>query len=170
MSTRKIKTTVNNFIHCGDEYLFLLRNPDKRVDPNRLNSIGGHVEPGENFLEANIRETAEETGIIIQPNENQLVGIVRLEGGYDEDYVICFFKTEVHSKKIPIGSNTPDGKLMWIHKDKVLKSKYELVDDLYSSFDMIVNNKNQIFFQCIQLNEKQKVNTHSTLILKVKQS
>lgn len=157
---RHIQTSVNNFIHCGDEYLFLLRAKNKRVDAGRLNSIGGKVEAGENYLDCVIRETEEEIGVKVDPSEVQLLGIVRLEGGYDEDWVMCFFKTEVKSKHIEHGTKTPDGEFLWIHKDKVLNSGYELVDDLYYSFEDIVKG-NEIFFANAVLNEKQKVEKYN---------
>jgi hypothetical protein len=42
---RKVQTSVTNFIYCGDDYLFLKRNLNKRVDPGRLNGVGGRLEP-----------------------------------------------------------------------------------------------------------------------------
>lgn len=157
---RYIQTSVNNFIHCGDEYLFLLRDKSKKIDAGRLNSIGGKVEPGENYLDAVIRETEEETGIIITPKDIKLAGILRLEGGYEQDWVACFFKTEVKTKKIPLGEDTKDGKLLWIHKDKVLHSEHELVDDLYHTFPDIISGKS-IFFSNTTINSSEKVEKYS---------
>lgn len=157
---RHIQTSVNNFIHCGDEYLFLLRAKNKKVDAGRLNSIGGKVEPGENYLDCVIRETEEETGLKVNPKDIQFLGIVRLEGGYAEDWVMCFFKTEVNTKHIKHNTKTSEGEFLWIHKDNVLNSGYELVDDLYYSFEDIVNGK-EIFFANAVLNEKQKVEKYS---------
>lgn len=157
---RHIQTSVNNFVHCGDEYLFVLRDKSKRVDANRLNSIGGKVEAGENYLDAVIRETEEEIGVKVTPDEVQFLGIVRLEGGYEEDWVMCFFKTELKTKRVAHGTKTSEGEFMWLHKDKVLTSGYELVDDLYYSFEDIVKG-DFLFFASAQLNDKQKVEKYS---------
>jgi 8-oxo-dGTP pyrophosphatase MutT (NUDIX family) len=139
---RRVQTSVTNFIHCGDEYLFIHRSPHKRVDAGRLNGIGGRVEPGENYLDAVIRETKEETGYMADSLSIRLAAVFRLEGGYTEDWVMCFFHTEVPSKHIPHElMETKDGKLIWLHKDKVLDSGYELVDDIYYCFKDITEGK-----------------------------
>lgn len=153
---RKVQTSVTNFIHHGDEYLFLQRDPNKRIDANRLNGIGGRVEPGENYLEAAIRETQEETGYFVSPEDIQLAGVVKLEGGYAEDWVMCFFTIKVAHKEIPMRNSTGDGKLVWIHKDKVLDSEYELVDDLNYCFKDIVAG-DSIFFMTARVNDNQKI-------------
>lgn len=157
---RHIQTSVNNFIHCGDDYLFLLRSKEKKVDANRLNSIGGKVEPGENYLDAVIRETEEEVGLKIEPKDTQFLGILRLEEGYEDDWVMCFFKTEVKTKHIKHGTKTTDGELLWLNKDKILNSDYELVDDLHYSLEDIVKN-DSIFFANALINEKEKVEKYN---------
>ena len=69
---RKVQTSVTNFIYCGDEFLMLKRGAHKRIDPNKLNGVGGRVDPGEDMLQTVIRETKEETGIKIELNQNTL--------------------------------------------------------------------------------------------------
>lgn len=157
---RHIKTSVNNFIHCGEEYLFLVRDKNRDVDAGKLNSIGGKVEPGENFLDALIRETQEESGLIITPKDVEFLGVVKLEEGYEEDWIMCFYKTEVKEKIIQNGTKTTEGDLIWLHKDKVLNSDYELVDDLHYSFKDIVNN-DSIFFANALINSAEKVERYS---------
>lgn len=154
--TRLVQTSVTIFIHCGDDYLFLKRSSHKRIDPGRLNGIGGKLEPGEDFGAAAIRETEEETGYKVQLSDLQLVTIGKLEGGYAEDWLMCNFKVQVSTKNIPLGTQTKDGELMWIHKDKVLDSGYELVDDLNYIFKDIVEGKNIVSFTA-QLNKGEKV-------------
>ncbi len=142
---RLVFTSVTNFLYYGDEYLLMHRSPHKTVDANRLNGIGGRLEAGEDFLTAAIRETEEETGYVVTPQQIQLAGITKLEGGYSEDWIFCTFRIKVPTKKIPLGSSTREGELLWLHKDQVLTSSYELVDDLKFSFPEIVKNDG-IFF------------------------
>ncbi len=153
---RKVQCSVTNFIYCGDEFLFLHRNASKRIDPNRLNGIGGRLESGEDYLAAAIRETKEETGYEVNPEDIKLAGVVKLEGGYPEDWIMCFFKIKVNTKNIPLGNETEDGKLVWIDKDKVLDTEYDLVDDLYYSFKDIIEGKN-IFFMTATLDDNEKI-------------
>jgi 8-oxo-dGTP diphosphatase len=153
---RKVQTSVTNFLSCGDDYLFIKRNPNKRIDPGRLNGIGGRVEPGENYLTAAIRETEEETGYKVEPGDVRLVAVGKLEGGYQEDWVMCFFKIEVPNKAIPVGNETEDGELVWIHKDEVLDSEYELVDDINYCFKDIVDGERIVFFTA-KVGDDQKI-------------
>lgn len=162
---RKVQTSVTCFLYCGDEYLFIHRNSNKLIDPNRLNGIGGRVEEGENYLDAAMRETEEETGYMVTTKDIQLSAIVRLEGGYTEDWVMCFFKVAVPSKDIPHGNKTDDGELVWLHKDKVLDSAYELVDDLNYCFRDIVAGDSILFINA-QVNKKQKITQISISKLK----
>lgn len=162
---RLVQTSITAFIHKDNKYLFLKRNAGKRIDPGRLNGVGGRLEPGENYLECCIREVAEETGFIVSPKNIELSGVVKLEGGYTENWVVCFYKVEVDSFDIPKGAKTEDGELMWIDKDKVLTSKYSLVDDINYCFKDIVDGQ-RIFFLTAMLNSNQSIEKKSISYLK----
>ena len=98
---REVLYSTTVFLVHGDEYLFLHRTGKVGVDKNRLNGIGGKLEPGENFLSSAIRETEEETGYIVRAKDVKFSGLINLHGGYPQDWVMCFFKINVNSKKIP---------------------------------------------------------------------
>ncbi|OGE32001.1 hypothetical protein A2631_02690 [Candidatus Daviesbacteria bacterium RIFCSPHIGHO2_01_FULL_44_29] len=163
--TRKVQTSVTNFIHCGDDYLLLKRGTHKKIDPGKVNGIGGRVEPGEDYLSAAIRETKEETGIKVDASQIKFCGVVRLEGFYDEDWVMCFFKISVSSIKLPIGSKTEDGELIWINKDEVLNGELDLVDDIQYCFEEIVN-ENELFFISAQVGNDFKITNLTKQTLK----
>jgi 8-oxo-dGTP pyrophosphatase MutT (NUDIX family) len=156
-----VQTSVTCFLYHGDNYLFLKRSANKRIDPGRLNGVGGRLDPGESYLDAAIRETEEETGYRVNIEDVSLAGIVKLEGGYPEDWVMSFFKIRVPHMNIPVNDiSREEGELIWLHKDKILDSDYDLVDDLNYCMQDIVNGKEQ-FFITAQLDEKQKITSAS---------
>jgi len=157
-------TTV--FLQYKDEFLMLHRTGDVGVDKNRLNGIGGKLEEGENFLEAAIRETKEETGYEVNAENIQFSGIIKLHGGYPQDWTLCCFKVQVDSKKIPHGEKVKEGELLWMHKDSILSSGYELVDDLHYCWKEIVDGN--VFFITEEVNESEKVEKISKSILPLK--
>jgi len=154
---RLVQTSVTCFLYHGDDYLFIQRSPTKRIDPGKLNGVGGWLEPGENYLDAAVRETEEETGYTVSIEDISLAGVVKLQGGYPEDWVMCFFKIRVPHKHVPAGSEpNDDGKLLWLPKDKILNSEYELVDDLHYCMQDIITGK-ELFFITAQLDSNQKI-------------
>ena len=159
-SPRLTYCSVTNFLHVGDEYLFLRRSDTKKIDAGRLNGIGGKVEPGEDFLKAAVRETQEETGYIISPHQVKLAGVGKIEGGYEENWVMSFFTIEVEKKEIPNGFFSEEGTFLWIHKDNVLQSEYEIVDDLKICFPKIAQGGSIFFFQAT-MNDQEKVAEYS---------
>ncbi len=157
---RDILTSVTVFLHCDTDYLFVLRSPNKTVDANRLNGIGGKVDPGEDYLAAAVRETEEETGYRVSPEDMRFCGLVRLEGGYPQDWIMAFFEATVPTKTIPIGLECPEGTLLWIPQNEVLTSGYELVDDLRICFPKIAASTH-LFFMNTQINQKEKIESYT---------
>lgn len=153
---RLVQTSVTNFLKCGNEYLFVKRSADKKVDAGRLNGIGGKLEPGEDYLTCALRETEEETGYQVSEKDCRLAGVVKLEGGYEEDWVMCFFVIDVPDKQVPRGMKTDEGQFMWLKADEVLHTGIEMVDDLQYLWRDIVEGKRQVFMTA-QLNEKEKI-------------
>lgn len=153
---RKIVPSTTVFLHHEGQYLFILRNKDKKVDAGRLNGIGGKVESGEDYLTNAIRETKEETGLLIKPEQIKFVGLIQLEGGYAVDWLCAFFKVEVESKELPIGNKCREGKLLWLTIKEVLDSDYELVDDLHCLLPLLEKD-HQIFFANAQVNDQEKI-------------
>lgn len=154
-------TTV--FLYYEDEYLFMYRTGDVSVDKNKLNGIGGKLEQGENYLDGAVRETFEETGYKVSLENIKFSGLIKLHGGYPDDWVMCFFKIKVDSKEIPHGNKVREGELLWIHKDNVLSSEFELVDDLHHVWQHIVGDK--VFFATTEVGEDEKVKNISLTTL-----
>lgn len=142
---REVQASVTNFLYCGDEYLFINRNADRPINAGEMNGIGGKVEPNEDYVSAVIRETEEETGYKVNTNDIQFCGIIVFEGGYKKDWITCFYKIQVPHKNIPLGNEISEGKLLWIHKDKVLNNGHKLVDDINYIFNDVVSGEKQFF-------------------------
>ena len=81
----------------------MIQNGDKVLVQDRVNPDwpgitfpGGHVECGESFVDAVIREVKEETGLTI--SKPQLCGIKNWYDDKDYRYVVLFYKTEHFSR------------------------------------------------------------------------
>jgi len=83
---------------------------------------GGHVEPGESFVESVIREVWEETGLTIA--NPMLCGTKQFQTRKGERYVVFFYKTNRFSGEL---RSSDEGEVFWIPR-KDLK-QYQLVDD-----------------------------------------
>ena len=97
---------------------------EDRLDPDwpGICFPGGHVEPGESFVESVIREVWEETGLTI---ENPILcGTKQFQTGKDERYVVCFYKTNRFSGKL---RSSDEGKVFWIPRESL--RQYTLCTD-----------------------------------------
>ena len=83
---------------------------------------GGHVEPGESFVESVIREVWEETGLTIE--NPKLCGTKQFQKADGTRYVVFFYKTNRFSGEL---RSSREGKVFWIPRDTL--ENYTLVDD-----------------------------------------
>ena len=73
---------------------------------------GGHVEPGESFVESVIREVWEETGLTIE--NPKLCGTKQFQTRKGERYVVLFYKTNQYSGDL---RSSEEGEVFWIPRD-----------------------------------------------------
>ena len=127
-STENAELTVLCLIQDGNR--LLLQNRVKE-DWKGYTFPGGHVEPGESFVDAVKREMKEETGLdIINP---QIVGIKQfpIENGR---YIVLLFKATKFSGDVV---SSEEGEMEWVEKDML--SEVNVVEDFHDLMKVLDN-------------------------------
>ena len=95
-----------------------------RLDPSwpGICFPGGHVEPGESFVESVIREVWEETGLTIE--NPMLCGTKQFQTRAGERYVVLFYKANRYHGQL---KSSREGEVFWIPRKRL--AEYELVED-----------------------------------------
>jgi len=97
-----------------DENKILMQD---RIKPNwsGFTFPGGHVEKGESFVHAVIREMKEETGLTVHCPE--LSGIKQFQTMNDERYIVFLFKADSFSGEL---CSSDEGKMHWIDRENLV--------------------------------------------------
>lgn len=133
--TENVELTVLCLIQDGDRLLLQNRVKD---DWKGYTFPGGHVEPGESFVDAVIREMKEETGLtVIKP---KMVGIKQfpIEGGR---YIVLLFKAEQFTGNVV---SSAEGEMEWIDCNRL--SEVETVED-FEELLRVINDPELTEFQ-----------------------
>ena len=126
--TENVELTVLCLITDGDR--MLLHNRTKN-DWQGYTLPGGHVEPGESFVDAVIREIKEETGLDIK--NPRLAGIKQFPIN-DGRYVVLLFKATEYSGTV---LSSDEGKMEWVEGNRL--SEINTVDDFEDLIRVISN-------------------------------
>ena len=104
---------------------------------------GGHVKPGEAFVDSVIREVYEETGLAI---ENPILcGTKQFPTGDGARYVVFFYKTNRYSGTL---RSSHEGEMLWIPRSEL--SNYPLVPDFLSMLEVCESDTLSEFYYYIE--------------------
>lgn len=133
--TENVELTVLCLITDGDR--MLLQNRTKN-DWQGYTLPGGHVEPGESFVDAVIREMKEETGLDIK--NPRLVGVKQFPIK-DGRYVVLLFKTTEYNGTVV---SSDEGQMEWVESNRL--SEINTVDD-FEDLMRVINDPTLTEFQ-----------------------
>ncbi|MBP3611299.1 MAG: 8-oxo-dGTP diphosphatase [Lachnospiraceae bacterium] len=143
--TEQVELTCLCMITKGD--MVLLQNRVKK-DWKGYTLPGGHIEPGESFVDAVIREMKEETGLEIK--HPKLCGIKQfpIEGGR---YLVVLFKTDEFEGELV---SSEEGQMEWISRSEL--EQVNIVEDLPELF-RVMEDDSLTEFQYVIENGEWKV-------------
>lgn len=146
------------YIEKDNKYLMLYRNKKKNdLNAGKWIGVGGKVEPGETPEECVIRETWEETGLILK--SVVLRGIIMFYSDIWEDEAMYLYTATDFEGKISEECN--EGELKWIPKDEImelslwegdriflkdmLEGKMDIYRSLYYEGDTLVKAQSDVY-------------------------
>lgn len=103
----------------------------KKPDWPGLCFPGGHVEPGESFVESVIREVREETGLTI---ENPILcGTKQFQTEDGERYVVLLYRASRYSGDL---RSSDEGEVFWIPRDSLSQHQLSIdMEDMVKVFE-----------------------------------
>lgn len=102
------------FVQRDGKTLLLRGAANKRLWAGKLNGIGGHVEAGEDVLEAAQRELKEETGL--DQVRLRLAGVITVDTGSSPGVGIFVFSGEAGPGEVLPGG---EGELVWLDRGEL---------------------------------------------------
>ena len=112
--SRSEKAIITNMCMVCDHAGNILVQDRQKPDWPGLCFPGGHVEPGESFVESVIREVREETGLTIE--NPKLCGTKQFQTEDGERYVVLFYRTDRFSGTL---RSSEEGEVFWIPRESL---------------------------------------------------
>lgn len=144
MSTERYKmpVAVHLFLMRDDEIL-LLRRYNTGYEDGNYSVIAGHIDAGEDFISAMIREASEEAGIIILREDMVPIQVMHRKQEFEERIDYFFISRKWQGELKNMEPNKCD-ELKWVNINKLPKNtisyikyaiKCYLKDDKFTLFD-----------------------------------
>jgi len=130
--SRTVPVTLTNMCMVQDGDRVLVQN---RIDPDwpGITFPGGHVESGESFAAAVIREIFEETGLTIE--SPRLCGVKEWENRDGSRYIVLLYKTDKFSGEL---KSSAEGEVFWVRFDELSRLKLGL--DFDKHLELFLND------------------------------
>ncbi len=140
------------FIFDGDKVLLIKGSPRKRIWANKYNGLGGHVENGENILNAARRELNEESGLYNIPLK--LCGTIIINTSSMIGILLFVFQGEFNGQEM---KESGEGQLEWVKLSEV--ATLPLVEDIPAILPKVVEfTKNgELFWGYSYYDENEKL-------------
>jgi 8-oxo-dGTP diphosphatase len=107
------------FVFHENDVLLIKRSPSRRLFPNKINGLGGHVEHDEDVYGAAAREIKEEAGIAV--TDLWLAGVVNVDGtlgqadplagGSHPGVMLFVFTAQANGRGVQASD---EGELLWV--------------------------------------------------------
>lgn len=140
----QIKAGAEIYILNGPKVLMFKRSETSKMFPGFWIGPGGHIDEGEDFLKAAVREVFEETGVKVSTNEVKLKAItIHRRPDREETWILPIFLTNIQEHQETVDSH--EGKAQWIETAELIK-----MDNVFPSakyyFDHVLNDKPGILY------------------------
>ena len=115
MARSEMVTLTNMCMICDGLGNILVQD---RLDPEWPGATvpGGHVEPGESFTKAVIREVWEETGLTIEAP--RLCGLKQFPNDDGSRYIVILYRADRFSGEL---KSSDEGRVFWVPRDQLLQ-------------------------------------------------
>lgn len=122
----------------NQDHVLLIKGGPTKPWAGKYNALGGHIEKGEDIIQAAERELIEETGLA--PQNTQLVGIVHAANFYGKNIIMFVTKSTAASRQV---QENHEGKLEWVPIKDI--KMLPILDDVKPIITQVIQQESGIF-------------------------